>query len=1146
MRRFSIVVPAHAMAAAIAIVFGALCPTVGAPPNDPYRSRILQHDPALYWSFENTADNPETGTVRVGVYDSLVNSQPAWSTQPSAQPVQRIAGPVPDEFPLFEDSNAAVELGAGRYLRVADQGESSPLDFDLGDALTLEAWVAPRTISSGGYAYIVGKGRTHLPGMAKDSHNYALRLAGKGSGAAISFLFRSRGPDGDWHRWTSNASFAVNDGWHHVAVTYEFGKSDSLQGFIDGAPVTGKWDMGGPTDQPPVVDDDELWLGSSMGGNANSTLRGGLDEVAIYRRALTPKQIGSHYLYSAQDFLVDRSLVPDNELRVEIFEGIPDGTSWRFRRPKLTDSFRAQTYAFSAIPTFYNARGVPTNRANPFLLRALSIITLPPGPHRLAVRSRNASRLYVDDVRVAETDFHRIPSSGHGQVIPLDTSLGEQFRPVARGDSQTVVEWVSDGRPHLFRFEMIVGGRKHRPEFGETCVAIQLAGGDTFNLLSPSAAHSFELTDAGWNEFLDFEHEQLLALNQSRRRQLAAAEDAYWDRRHAYAQTQLVSHPATQPPDIEVPPEANAVDRFIAARLQTAAEKPTPLVSRLEFLRRLSLDTVGTVPSEDEVRRMQAEDRPDWKQHWVDYYLQQRGWADHWVSYWQDVLAENPNIVNPTLNNTGPFRWWIYEAFLDNRRFDRFATELIMMEGSQRYGGPAGFELATENDVPLAAKAQIIGQAFLGLEMKCARCHDAPFHDFDQRDLFSLAAMLNRGPQPVPSTSSIPGDDDALASLVVEVTLKPGERVVPGWAFPDINSEDLPPDFIRDPQDSREQLARYVTAPANQRFAEVIVNRMWKRYMGHGLVEPVDDWQAASASHPELLRYLAAELVHSGYDLKHIARLLLNSQLYQRQAVDPEQVPQDGLFRFPGPLKRRLSAEQIVDSLFVVSGKRMDAGRICIDIDGARFATQSIDLGIARRAWQFTSLSNERDRPSLAMPFAQPYVTLLETFGWRSSRQNPLTVRDEQTTVLQPAAIANGTLARDIVRITDDSGWLSAVKQSETAEELLERLYLRVLARTPSDRERKVLSEYLRPGFAQRLAQPQPSSTKAAAPQRLKRGWISWSNHLNPEASRVKHELEMAVQRGPQPTQQLTADYRQRVEDVVWVLLNSPEFIFNP
>ena len=148
------------------------------------------------------------------------------------------------------------------------------------------------------------------------------------------------------------------------------------------------------------------------------------------------------------------------------------------------------------------------------------------------------------------------------------------------------------------------------------------------------------------------------------------------------------------------------------------------------------------------------------------------------------VLAENPNLINPTLSNTGPFRWWIHESFLDNKPFDRFATELVMMEGSKYFGGPAGFELSTQNDAPMAVKARIVSQAFLGVEMKCARCHDDPYHEYLQQDLFSVAAMLRRAPQEVPVTSTIPGGDEAVKSLLVEVTLKPGQKIAPSGRSP--------------------------------------------------------------------------------------------------------------------------------------------------------------------------------------------------------------------------------------------------------------------------------------------------------------------------------------------------------------------------
>ena len=166
---------------------------------------------------------------------------------------------------------------------------------------------------------------------------------------------------------------------------------------------------------------------------------------------------------------------------------------------------------------------------------------------------------------------------------------------------------------------------------------------------------------------------------------------------------------------------------------------------------------VGRIPTRAELSAFLTDRRADRRTRVIERLLSDRvGWADHWMGYWQDVLAENPGILKPQLNNTGPFRWWLHEAFVDNKPMDRFATELTMMEGSTLGGGPGGFALATLNDAPMAAKAHVLGKAFLATELQCARCHDAPAHPFKQRDLFSLAALLARAPQAVPVTSTVP------------------------------------------------------------------------------------------------------------------------------------------------------------------------------------------------------------------------------------------------------------------------------------------------------------------------------------------------------------------------------------------------------
>ncbi len=1095
-----------------------------------YVNIVTADDPIAYWRLGDADAGAMTNQTRSSETENTLDGTVVGDVK-FGQP-----GPRSTEFPFFGADNLAAGFAAkGAFVRVKDPGEKSPFDFGKGDSITLEGWVNPKSLSANSFLYIIGKGRTGNPGFVAENQNFALRL--KTPTGALSFLFRSAGKDGDWHRWTSQSGVSAGDGWHHVAVTYTFGKKESVRGYIDGELVKGTWDMGGATDRAPIVDDDEVRIGSSFNGL--------LDEVAIHRTSLTPERIKARYHYVSLPLqLVEWDKLPLDTVLVDVFEGVANKKSWNFRPPNYVESFTTQAFGFVDLPKKYSSRGILVDRSGPILIRAVGLVKLPKGEQRLLVRSRNASRLFMDDHLVAETAFHNIrtgPVGADGDIIEGNSELAPNIRRLRYGDTEKVALIEGDGEVHRFRFEMIVGGQGHRPELGDTSVSISRPDED-FRLLSASVDVPF--TEDAWPEYVREQRRDLAVLDGIRRRDVGIAETEVWNRRHQLAREAILKSPAPTVPTVAGEfPVNNDIDRFISARIEAANVKPLPLIADLNFLRRVTLDVIGTVPTPTQIEEFLNDSESDRRTRAIDRLLEQPGWADNWVGYWQDVLAENPNLITPVLNNSGPFRWWIHESFLDNKPFDRFATELVRMEGGRYFGGPAGFEMAAENDVPMAAKAQIIGRAFLGLNMTCARCHDAPFHDFLQEDLFSLAAMLKRSPQIVPKTSSIPGGDAAVASLTIEVTLKPGSKVVPAWTFANLVTSDAVPHDSTESSDTREQLAALITSPNNKRFARVIVNRMWNRYLGRGLVEMVDDWQDAEPSHPGLLDYLSRELILHDYDLKHITRLILNSHVYQRVARSEKDIQGQDPYLFEGPILRRMSAEQVVDSLFLVSGKRFNAGQLCIDVDGSGSYKGRLNLGDPDRAWQFVSLANERDRPSLSLPFAQPFVTVLETFGWRSARQNPITERDDEPTVLQPAVMANSVLARRITRLSDDNTFTRIALEKQPVERLIERVYLRMLTRKPTATETKLFAELLKEGYPQRhIKDAKPSADREPLP----RGLVGWSNHLHPRANEIKVELQRAVEKGDSPTNRLDSDWRQRMEDMIWTLMNSPEFVYLP
>lgn len=1183
-------------------------------------------------------------------------------------------GPRPPTFPDFEATNTAVKFdGSGAHFSYADPGPNSPFDFTNGDAITIEAWVNVEDLRGGENSYIIGKGRTGTPGFARDNQNWALRVR-EGEGLArVSFLFatplagKAAGAKADahWHRWTSNAGFAPGSGWHHIAASYKFGDSNSIRGWIDGKPVTGTWDMGGATNEAPVVDDDAIWIASSQGGNPGNSFRGWLDEIAVFREITTDEVMASRYrregpatpVTNTLETMPDFGAIPTGQVLFSFHEGLAAHERWPKAEETIPDAVTRWTSTYFLLPRLplrYDDWGIRAGWKAPVLTRLAADVNLAPGKQRFLIRARGLSRLWVNGEIIARTKAHAGSSDGHENVLPPSEPPLPGVRPVGFGDNEAFGEALipADGKCRIL-FEAIVGGKKLRPEPGELCVGVQAPDGKSFNLLQTTGT-PIPLTDAAFEPAKERVEAALIAFDDQTRRKEAQSQRAFWEKRHSFALKWVQQNPAPSVPVIKniahpidafllqkiekvkaassddksnfhsdvlpilsdncfrchgekdkgglrlnsregalkagdsdkpavvpnkpqdselikrirstneaerMPPTGHGLSATQIAALEkwiqngalwpappVAAEAITlpPQINDAAFLRRVYLDTVGVPPGADAVRAFLQDKSTDKRTKIVDKLLQDERWADHWVSYWQDVLAENPNMLKPSLNNTGPFRWYLYEALRDNKPLDRMVTELIMLRGSEREGGSAGFGLAADNDAPLAAKGQIIAGAFLGVELQCARCHDSPYHSTKQRDLYALAAMMARKPLTVPKSSSVPKaffDKKARESLI-KVTLQPGEPVTPSWPFSQMGADDATLDtLLQKPSDTRERLTALITAPQNTRFAQVAVNRIWKRIMGAGLVEAAHDWEGRKSSHPELLDWLAKEFVAHHYDVKHIARLILTSQAYGREATGKnlQATPEQRFFN--APERRRLTAEQVLDSLYVSSGHRLETEELTFDPDSRRPADTMISLGFPRRAWMFSTLSNERDRPSLSLPRAQAVVDVLEAFGWNGSRQSPRTDRESDPNVLQPGVLANSLVSTWVTRAAQGSEMATLAVETKSPDELVDALFLRFFNRFPTPQEKAPLVKALNEGFNTRLAPT--NEIKPSAPlSRL--GRVSWSNHLVPEATTIKLELERRARTGTPPDRRLKSVWRETYEDLVWSLINSREFVWMP
>jgi hypothetical protein len=1176
-------------------------------------------------------------------------------------------GPQAPMYPSFAAGNKALDLeGGDGSIQVKETDlPGVNLRFTQGETITIESWVRIDDLKNGSYIYLIGKGRNRNKDFTAENQNWALRLKNEGGEALPTFLFRSRNEktkEEGYHRWVAAEGFTAGSGWHHVAVTYTFGKPDSVTAYVDGKKIKkGTWDMAGKTTEPPVSDADDVMIGTGNGGGKGNTLNGSIDEIAVYRGAVADATLSQRYVFVPPPAVVEVAKIPAGKILVQICENVPPKNSWPAIQPPESEHYEEDVFGFFELPHKYVDTGVREDRPIPSIMRASAKVELPAGKHRLLVRARSSSRLHIDGKQLILTSFTKADSGGHNHVSEQDKFLdlgGADYRFAPPGTEEAWCEFETKGGEHVVSFETMIGGvvgnARRRPEVGEAVVAISYQGTDTWELLSPGS-RKVAYTDKGWAEYETERRAWLKNLNQKRRAEARAKHAAYWDKRRDTADKFLGTTPEIPvPAAIAGYPEGNDIDRFINQKIDKVAHQysetkkegvnfhkevmpiletkcfschqgnktkgdlklhtlehaikggksdgpaitpghsdksslyariietdedyimpPTgdplskeqqELIKRwideganwpelnveftdvsglsddLAFLRRVSLDTIGVPPTVEEIDAFTKSTDKDKRAKAIDRLLADDRWADKWMGYWQDALAENPNMLNPTLNNTGPFRWWIHESLLDDKPLDLFVTELVRMNGSNRFGGPAGFGVASGNDVPMAQKGTIVSTAFLGIEMKCARCHDAPAHESTQEQLFQLAAMLETKPVGVPATSSVPMDKLSVGGRkpLIKVTLPPGSKVTPAWPFANFVAEDVGLALAEDQKSTRDVLAALITAPQNERFAQVMANRIWKQFMGRGIVEPVEDWEKNEPTHPELLKWLGRELVRQNYSMKNLARVILNSNAYQR-AIDTRLRDTSPLYTSPAP--RRLDAETIVDSLFASTGKPFRTEEVSLDIDGRRDLKNSISLGKPTRAWMLTSTSNERDRPSLALPRIQAVADVLEAFGWKGARQDATNAREISPNALQPAIISNGTMGIWLTRLSDDHGMTELALKDQTVDQLLDEVFLRILTRKPNDQERAKYSAYLTAGYDTRVkSNTIPVSVKA---ERRPEKYVSWSNHLDAAANVLRHEQQLAARAGDPPTERLDADWRQRMEDVLWAVLNSPELVFN-
>lgn len=356
--------------------------------------------------------------------------------------------------------NVAKQFSSAKDAIEIKPAHNQLIKIGLGESITMEAWLRIDNLKGGAMPYLIGRGRDGN----ETTQNYALRLKGDGSDARLGFLFSSESDAdngaGEFHRWWSSATFST-EGWHHVALVYTFGKGDSLRAYIDGQPTDGTWDFGGKTDRAPVVKaDSNLTIGTGYLKDQGQTFHGWLDDVRIYREAVSDEVLKSRFVFVPPPAQITQAMLQPGKVLVQISEdGVAAKNEWP-NWPEVTETYSAPAFGFSEWPQKYISTGVRADRANPAHFRAAAMVDIPKGKHRLLLRGRGASRLTIDGKQLLETPFPTGDTGGHGHVASQDDylDLGPDFRFVPPGNRESWVEFESKGGEQFVILESLIGG----------------------------------------------------------------------------------------------------------------------------------------------------------------------------------------------------------------------------------------------------------------------------------------------------------------------------------------------------------------------------------------------------------------------------------------------------------------------------------------------------------------------------------------------------------------------------------------------------------------------------------------------------------------------------------------------------------------
>jgi Protein of unknown function (DUF1549)/Protein of unknown function (DUF1553) len=460
----------------------------------------------------------------------------------------------------------------------------------------------------------------------------------------------------------------------------------------------------------------------------------------------------------------------------------------------------------------------------------------------------------------------------------------------------------------------------------------------------------------------------------------------------------------------------NYIDDLVYAKLQKLRMKPSELCDDQTFIRRATLDITGTLPTPESLKRFMADESPAKREHLVESLLNRPEFADLWVMKFAELLQIRSRQDQFSQKAALAYFNWLRDQMLANVPIDKIVRQLLTGNGSTLSEPAANYYQVTTDTLKIAENT---AQAFMGMRIQCAQCHNHPFDRWTMNDYYSFANFF-------PQVGRKQGEDPR-DYVVFDRTDGDVKHLVTG--------KPLPPKFlggeqpeIKKGESRREVLAKWLASPENPHFAKNLANIVWAHFLGKGIIDPVDDVRISNpASNPELLEALGTKFTGYGYDFKRLVRDICNSRTYQLSTRPNETNAGDEL-NFAKASVRRLRAEVLLDCINQIT------------------ETQNKFAGLPRGA------------RAVRIPDGNTSGYFLTTFG-RATRETVCSCEVKMEPNLSQALhLLNGTTVE--TKITEGTVVRQMMKGGKGRAEILDELYLRALARKPTDAERAKLTSF--------------------------------------------------------------------------------------